>query len=106
MIQLGESLGFGAVVGGDLHRHQALHRPLPRQENLGEGAVPEFEEEIEIIDPVAGFEVAAADPRRGLGRRTGELLGTDGIRRRVHRRIEGGGGIAFRSSAHELVTPG
>nr|WP_280509774.1 hypothetical protein [Nocardia farcinica] len=57
MVELGEGLRLGALVAGDLHRHQPLHRPLPGQEHPRERTAAQAGHQVEIVDAGARFEL-------------------------------------------------
>ena len=63
MVERGQRLRLVPLVGRDLERHQPLHRHLPGQKDAAERPFAELDEQIEIVEPLAGrepFDAASA----------------------------------------------
>src|SRR5690606_5437610 len=80
VVELGKGLRLGPVVGGDLHRDQPLHGPLPGQEHSRERTAAETVEQGEIAYPAADVDVVERVAVRR--RRTGGGGGRLGLRGR------------------------
>jgi hypothetical protein len=68
VIELGKGLWFVAQVLGDLDRDQSLQRELPGQEHTRECAAAEFDEQVEVVEPLADLDLREMGARADDGR--------------------------------------
>ena len=93
VIEMRERLRFRAVVGGDLYRDEALHRPLPGQVHPGERAGAEVGEQVEVVDAGPDTDLVEGGRRRPRrGHRGGGECGVHDMESPRSRRTLTGGG--------------
>ncbi|WP_330257718.1 hypothetical protein OG874_21550 [Nocardia sp. NBC_00565] len=110
MVQLREGLRLDAVVVGNLDRDQSLHRLLPSQIHLGEGAGPDPHQKVEIVDTVADINGVenhlgtwASNHRAAVIARDSGELGADLYGGDITERGSGIGGVSTAHGVEFLV---
>src|ERR1700722_15282776 len=58
VVELGERLRLGAGVGRHFEGYEPLHRSLPREKYFGKGAAAQLDEQIEVVDRLAGIDAS------------------------------------------------